>query len=338
VAKKFLKGYRKMARHSLFHVADGDPIHTVRAILRAPLERGILDAFFLPVWDKTTQQPAPSVITAPQELEHSDPFAPIMLCNSAPIAFREVQQNPNRRMGIVLRPCELRTYLSIADEKVSKSENSILISMDCLATFPVNDFDWRLNKAKDRDRLSRTALHFAAQGGLLFSRYRASCQLCEQPFPEKADVHFQLFGIETSKHIVIKTKGEETLIDLGMDSFPAESVPEEILERRARTLDRLLEWRKQSRAYASAHLSPEQKTIAGLIEHLRGCNACRNTIAAHCPIFKLDWLTNMEVDEEFVLQNWLGHCGGCGMCDHTCPEDYPIFITIAYLSRSLEAD
>ncbi|MCK5645289.1 MAG: hypothetical protein KAH97_00830 [Anaerolineales bacterium] len=327
-----------MALHSLFHVADGDPIHTVRAILRAPLEREILDAFFLPVWDETTQQPTTSVITSPQEFEHADPFAPVMLCNSAPIAIREVEQNPGRRMGIVFRPCELRTYLSIVDEKDTKLDNSILISMDCLATFPIDDFDWRMNKAQDRDRLSRTALHFAAQGGLLFSRYRASCQLCEQPFPEKADIHFQLFGIETSKHIVVKTKGEETLIDLGMDSFPAESVPEEILERRARTLERLLGWRMQSQAYASAHLSPEQKTMAGLIEHLRGCSACRNTITVHCPIFKLDWLANTDVDEELVLKKWLGHCGGCGMCDHTCPEDYPIFITIAYLSKSLEAD
>lgn len=323
-----------MALHSLFHVADGNPIHTVRAILRAPLEKGKLDAFFLPVWDKTTRQPAPSVITSPQEFEHAAPFAPVMLCNSAPIAIREVEQNPNRRMGIVLRPCELRTYQSIVNEKDSKSKNSILISMDCLATFPIDDFDWRLDKTQDRDRLSRTALHFAAQGGLLPSRYRGSCQLCEQPFPDKADVHFQLFGIETSKHIIVKTKGEETLNKLGMDSFPAESVPEQILERRARTLERLLGWRIHSQAYASAHLSPEQKTIAGLIEHLRNCNACRNIIANHCPIFKLEWITNSDMDKYFVLRNWLGYCGGCGMCEHTCPAGYPLFIIISYLRKS----
>jgi formate dehydrogenase subunit beta len=324
-----------MAFNKIIEVRNGDPIQTIREILRIPLENGLLDAFFLPVWAEETRRPSPSVITSPEEFRNADPFAPVMLCNSGSVAFQEVVQNPSRRIGIVLRPCELRTFLFLLSESGIHIENSVLISMDCLATFPVEDFGWRLEKAEERDNLSKTALHFAAQGGLLPSRYRGSCQLCDKPYPEKADLLLELFGIETSEHIGIMSERDDILQELGIESIIVKSVTPEMIERRERTLDRLLEWRMQSQAYASAHLTQEQKSIDGLLQHLRGCTACQTTIAQHCPTFELEWVTGSDIANVEILENWLGYCGGCGMCEHSCPEDFPIFKSISYLSRSI---
>jgi formate dehydrogenase subunit beta len=324
-----------MSFHKLIEVINGDPVQTIREILRIPLENGHLDAFFLPVWTEGAQSPSPSVITSPKEFRNADPFAPVMLCNSGAVAFQEVVQNPNRRIGIVLRPCELRTFLFLRSESGINTRNPVLISMDCMATFPVEDFGWRLDKAQERDRLSKTALHFAAQGGLLPSRYRDSCQLCDKPFPENADLLLELFGIETSEHIGIRSDEDDILNELGMETIVAKSISTEMIERRQRTLDRLLEWRRQSQAYASAHLTQEQKSFDGLIQHLRRCTSCQNTIAQHCPTFELEWVTGSEIVQAEILENWLGYCGGCGMCEHECPEDFPIFKSISYLSRSI---
>lgn len=324
-----------MAFHKVIAVRNSDPIQTIREILRIPLENGLLDAYFLPVWIEESQRPTPSVITSPGEFSFADPFAPVMYCNSGSIAFQEVEQHPSRRIGIVLRPCELSTFLFLLSESGIRADNAILISMDCLATFPVEDFGWRLEKAQDRDRLSKTALHFAAQGGLLPSRYRGSCQLCDKPYPERADLHIELFGIETSEHICIKSEGDDVLKDLGLEGVAVKPTSKEMIERRQRTLDRLLEWRMQSQAYASAHLTQDQKTISGLIQHLRTCTVCQTTMAQHCPTFELEWVTGSDVVDDEIIETWLGYCGGCGMCDHACPESFPVFKSISYLSRSI---
>lgn len=330
-----LKGSQEMSFDKLIEVRNGDPILTIRQILRIPLENGLLGAIFLPVWAEETQLPVPSVITSPEELSNADPFAPVMLCNSGSIAFEEVEQNPNRRIGIVLRPCELATFQFLVSESGIQTENSVFISMDCLATFPVKDFGWPLEKATERDRLSKTALHFAAQGGLLTSRYRGSCQLCDKPYPERADLHFELFGIETRKHIGVKSNSDDVLKELGLERVIVKSIPNEIIEKRELTLGRLLEWRMQSQAYASAHLTQEQKSIDGLIKHLRECTNCQTVLSQNCPTFELEWLTGSNVVKDELLENWLGYCGGCGMCEHECPDEFPIFTSISFLSRSM---
>jgi formate dehydrogenase subunit beta len=325
-----------MALHKVINVRDGDPIETIREVLRIPLENSLLDSIFLPVWTEDTQHPTPELVSSPEHISSADPFAPVMFCNSASTALHQVERNLQGRIGIVLRPCELRTFQFLVSESGLQAENAILISMDCLATFPLEDFGWRLDKADERDKLTKTALHFAAQGGLLPSRYRGSCQICDKPYPERADLHFELFGMETSVHIGVRSDRDEVLQELGLGDVVVQPVTASMVERRQRTLDRLLAWRMQSRAYASAHLSPEQKTIEGLIEHLRSCPTCQNVIREHCPTFEMEWISGSGAFQGEMLENWLGYCGGCGMCEHACPEDFPIFSSIAYLSQSID--
>lgn len=326
-----------MAFHKMIEVREGNPVQTTRQLLRIPLENNQLDEYFLPVWDEATLCPTPTVVSSPEMLSNADPFAPVMICNSGSIAFDHIEHNPDRRIGIVLRPCELRTLLFLLSERGIRPRNVLLISMDCLATFPAEDFGWRYEKSEDRDSLSKTALHFAAQGGLLPSRYRGGCQLCAKPYPERADLQFELFGIETSEYICLKSSHDDILERLGMESISFMPVPEEMIKRRERTLERLIGWRRQSRAYASAHLSPEQKTLPGLISHLKNCPDCQRILAQHCPIFELEWVTEGRDPPSEALENWLGYCGGCGMCEHSCPQDYPIFTTISYLSYAISA-
>lgn len=324
-----------MAFHMIIEVREGNPIQTTRQLLRMPLENNKLDAFLLPVWNEAARRPTPTVVSSPERLSDADPFAPVMVCNSGGVAFDHLEKNPDQRIGIILRPCELRTLLFLLSERGIRPANLLLISMDCLATFPPEDFGWRYEKIADRDTLSKTALHFAAQGGLLPSRYRGSCQLCAKPYPERADLQFELFGIETSEQICLKSDHDDILDRLGMDVTSFKPVPPEMIERRERTLERLIGWRRQSRAYASAHLTPEQKTLSGLLHHLKNCPDCQRIMAEHCPTFELEWVTDASDPPTEVLENWMGYCGGCGMCEHSCPQDFPIFTIISFLSNAI---
>jgi Fe-S oxidoreductase len=35
------------------------------------------------------------------------------------------------------------------------------------------------------------------------------------------------------------------------------------------------------------------------------------------------------------LKNWIRSCAGCGMCEHQCPDDYPLFSAIVQIRHAL---
>jgi Pyruvate/2-oxoacid:ferredoxin oxidoreductase delta subunit len=294
-----------------------------------------LDMILIPTWQEDSLLPKPALLTSHEELKDADPFAPIMRENAAKAAVTAIENNPEGSLGFVLRPCELVSLRVLAHQRDLKLGNTLVMGTDCLATFPEEDFKWRLENAQDREQLSREALHFAAQGGILPSRYRSSCQICEQPYPTHADVNFEFLGVETRDHFIIEVRDADLINDLGFDEISQEDIPPGIIARRERTLERIVDWRQQSLDYAFAHLSEAQKSIQGFVDHLQGCSPCRNNIAKLCPLFDVAWLSHQKSEQRAMLEKWLRSCSGCGMCSYTCPESYPLFNTVTFLSHRL---
>jgi Pyruvate/2-oxoacid:ferredoxin oxidoreductase delta subunit len=323
-----------MSVRRLIPVQDQDPLKKVRELLKLLWENAPLDGLFIPIWQDDAA-PVSTLITSPDAIKEADPFAPVMLRNSALTAAKILQQDPDRRLGFVLRPCELSNFLTLLQRWHLDPQNTITISMDCLATFPVQDFDWRLERSDHREYMSRSALHFAAQGGILPSRYRSSCQFCDEPFPKEADLHFELLGITTLDNLVVNFRTDETASYLGMNESNSQPLPDEISARRERILKKLMDWRQKAQAYALAHLSDENKSIEGLLSHLKECVYCHHLIQQHCPLFDMAWIMSDTPQYPPDVEIWLQNCGGCGMCESDCPQEYPLFKTILYLHKSL---
>jgi NAD-dependent dihydropyrimidine dehydrogenase PreA subunit len=323
-----------MCVRTLITVEAQDPLKTVRNLLRVIWTHAGLDGLFITLW-YSAGPPHPALIKSLDQIDHADPFAPVMRKNSAIDAVQSMQKHPQGRFGFMLRPCELRCFNTLRQHLKLSHTDGLLISSDCLATFPLQDFEWRLEDSEDREQMTQSILHFAIQGGLQPSRYRNSCQFCDRSYPENADLSIELLGINTSENLILKSRTHAIHETLGLDQFGGQVVPEEITRSRERILMRLSDWRQQALAYATSHLHEDQKTIKGLINHLLNCPVCRQTLHDCCPYFDFNWMTSQRVKSEKQVETWLKACSGCGMCESDCPEGFPLFLVILSLSKAL---
>lgn len=318
----------------LLPVDSQGPLEATRRLLAQVWERAGLEGMLIPVWIAGKRDPRPTLLADQALLDRADPFAPLMTSNAAPLAADVLRRPAGGRFGLVLRPCELRSLRVLAFRLGVDLDDCLLISSDCLATFPPEDFDWRLRQTSDYERLTQEALHFAAQGGILPSRLRGTCQFCEVPYPTDADLQIEVIGLETSKHLVLSLRDDDLTNRLGLSNGGTADVPSSLRDRRDHVLAKLASWRRQARAFAESHLDPQQSTLAALIAHLRACATCRDWLENACPLFARQWEASGDGDSAEELQAmWLDGCGGCGMCEHECPEGYPLPTVIGRLGR-----
>jgi formate dehydrogenase subunit beta len=316
----------------LLPVGPSGPLEATRAFLHQVWDRAALEGMFIPAWAEGQDDPRPALLNSPAQLDRADPFAPLMVLNTAPHIAALVADNPGRRLGAVLRPCELRSLRELARRQHANLGGLLLISPDCLATFPHEDFDWRVQNAAAIEKITDEALHFAAQGGILPSRLRPNCQACDHPYPADADIHIAVLGLETNRHLILGFRDADLVGRLEFQPQP--EPPADLVARRDRVLMKLTEWRQRSRAYAESHLEEGQSSLQGLVRHLRGCENCRTWISQACPFFSRAWeLAGAGQRIEDLEEGWLRSCGGCGMCDHACPDGYPLSTVIGHLAR-----
>lgn len=323
-----------MPIQKLLPVEPRGPLDATRRFLTQVWERGGLDGMFIPAWGAGEDDPRPVLLNEPAQLSRADPYAPLMVLNTAPHVAALTADTPSRRLAAVLRPCELRSLRELARRRRIDLSRLLLISPDCLATFPHEDFDWRVQHAAFIERITDEALHFAAQGGILPSRLRPSCQACDHPYPADADIHIGVLGMETNQSLLLGFRDADLLRQLGWQDAPEPSA--DLLARRTRVLEKLGEWRQRSRAYAESHLEEDQASVEGLVRHLRTCENCRSWISRACPFFADVWETSDSGERiTEVESSWLRSCGGCGMCDHACPDGYPLSTVVGHLTRRI---
>lgn len=310
-------------------VKDEQPLATTRRLLQSVWEAAPLNAFLIPIWSEEEQLPIPTLIRDPESLSQADPFAPVMPGNAARIALETIKAHSGGTLGLCLRPCEMRSLMNIIETEGISRENVLFISSDCLGALPPEDYHRHLTLMTDPSQMTRETLRFAAQGGILPSRYQQSCQLCDAPYPEQADLYLQLFGYETQKQISIGW--HESKFSAPLEAQLALSdVPPGIEARRARVLANLARWRSKSLEGRQDMLDRDHTTSAALLDHIKHCSQCWDVLETHCPTFGLP---DQQLEDEQELLAWLDSCGGCGMCDSTCPTGYPLFEVILTLRQ-----
>ena len=323
-----------MNAHRLLPVGEQGPLQASRMLLQHLWRHAELDALLIPAWDDEQRVPEPTLLEDPSRLDHADPFAPFMPHNAAGMAITALQQLQGRRFALAMHPCELASFRELARSKGLDPNEALLISTDCLSAFALDDTEWRGEAGQDPQHLTHEVLHFASQGGILASRFRGGCQYCDQLVPDNIDVHIGVLGLETSRHMLV------SILDMTLDQnlvralHLAPEVPSDIAQRRERVLKNLFTWRKRTWEQAVSTLDPNLATLEALSEHLTSCGPCRHRLQEHCPSFDPGWL---QLRREERLQDalaWVESCGGCGTCEHECPDDYPLFMAIWFLKKT----
>jgi formate dehydrogenase (coenzyme F420) beta subunit len=318
---------------------DGNPLTAVRQFLLELWPYAGLSGMLIPVYQVNGTQVAPTFIDDPGQLVQSDPFAPIVAGNSARQAPEAADAHPKGMLGAVLRSCESRAFDWLAAQEKIAPNRWLVIGVDCLASFPAADFEWRVNKAGSVERLTREALRFARLGGIAPYRYRHACQMCATPAVETADLRVELLGLPVKQIVLITTKDREIAKKLRLQELTDGIAPATLVARREATLAVLAGRRRRAldrMVQALADDAPAE--VEAFLAHIANCAPCRECLEA-CPVYTGDFSpVDNSVESSQAARRWLAACVACGMCEDACPRHLPLMAIISRISLVSDAN
>ena len=331
-----------MEKNTILPVSNGDVLKAIRTFLSSLLQRKLVDALLVPLELPTRDNVVPTIVSNPDRLQAANPLAPVMPLNSARLVslMTAVSPSPNK-LGVVLRPCELRALIELVKLKQASLENLILIGVDCLGTYSINDYGKFVQETATPARDFLNKFKEGKEDPLL----RKACQVCEYPIPMSADLVIGLIGIDFNTGILLKAntaEGERIIEEMGLEEGSVEgrdAAISKLISQRIERRDKLFEQTKKD-----VHgLEKLMATLATCVN----CHNCKTTCPlCYCkecffdsPVFEfeaekyLGWAQKkgalrMPTDTLLFHLTRLNHmvisCVGCGLCTEACPNNIPV--------------
>lgn len=331
-----------MPQSAVLKVKDGNLPNAIKDFLKGLLEKNLVEALLVPVELPSGNNVILTLVTEVEKLEDARPLAPVMPVNAAKIVSTLTKLAPSeKKIGVVLRSCELRALTELVKLKQADLTNLILIGIDCLGTCSVATYGMfcQENASPAEEFLKRVA---DGDDSLL----REACRICEYPAPinsEASDITIGLIGMDWKEGILLQAASPEgeliiDALELGAEGDPSqrEAALAALTEERIRQRDLLLQQTEQ-----------ELKGLDNMLQLLAPCVACHNCRIA-CPICYckeclLDSPTMVEFEaEKYVswaeqkgalrmpadsllfhlvrLNHMATSCVGCGLCEDACPN------------------
>ena len=318
----------------------GDPLGTVRRLIFSIWVHANLEALLAPLNGSTNSLPDYGLIRNPDQLSQMNPFKPLMLENTARYVPGILQDQPGIRLGLLLRPCEMRALIALAKRDGFDLDKLITICIDCLGTYSSSEFHWRAERKGSSEALTQETLQFARQGGIMAYRYRSACQLCGEPDAREADVNIGVLGLPVRQYILVSTQSETRRKNLGLEHLPNGPADIEALNQRSQLIARITERRNRTHdrvIQGIADILPAD--IETLVAQFADCGACQACLEA-CPICVVAFPQRGADNRYHVedIKKWLGSCAGCGMCEQACPQHQPLSAIFSHIHKELAGD
>ncbi len=328
-------------------ITDGDLLGTIQAFFRSILAQEEIGAILVPQVLPMKNVVMPTLVSDPERLSAADPLAPCFPMNAAKIASRLTRKPAGSRLALVMRPCEIRAFVELAKLNQAKTDEVLIIGIDCLGAFINADY----RKIAQESVADSTRLFVQNAGKGLSEAFGGvelakACRACEHPIAETADLSIGLVGIDTTRELLIKAgteKGEEFFDKLDVEQAPAPPSREEAVRA-------LLTERTEFRDRMLAETDAATDNIEKLTSYLGACVNCYNCRVAcpvcycrecvfttdvfdHEPSRYLRWAdrkgaVKMPTDTVFFHVTRIAHmstaCVGCGQCSNACPNEVPV--------------
>ncbi len=326
-------------------VRDGDTLGALREFLAAWWRRVELDALLVPVEQKQGATATSQVIEDPAELSVANPFAPLMLSNAAALIGDYAKRYRGRRVAAMLRPCELRTLMELKERQRLPGEANAVITLgvDCLATFPVDKYERRV-QAQGVEAVTREALAYAAEGGFSPSEFRTACQICAWPAPLDADVTIGAIGVHPDQYLLIIARDAAVDARLRLAAVTDGLATEVQVVQREAAVGSVAEQRARARAHLENAGSERQRfgDLGSVLSWFANCSLCGDCLDT-CPLYNGELSGMLGVHRErpplaelVDVSRWLASCSGCGMCEAACNQDVPLMLLISSLSHQIQ--
>lgn len=317
-----------------------DPLKTIRRFLHDLWQQAELQGMLLPTYQDDQAETKPHIVEDIKLLQEADPCVPLMPVNSSKLVVEYARLHPEGRYGAVLRSCEGRALTEITRRADLDLKNWLLIGVDCLASYPEDDFEWRVQKAGTVEQLTQENLSHARQGGIALHRFRHACQMCTAPQASLGDVLICLLGLPVKHVLLVQAKDEATARRLHLDQITDGEAPPALVAQHEQTVHTLVERRSRTLEHMIQDLNENlPQDVDELIAHLQNCTPCRECLDV-CPIYsyELDQSGSEPVLSREAAIRWLVSCVSCGMCEQACPNHLPLTATLRRISQELKFD
>lgn len=315
----------------------GDPLGRLQKFVEAIWQEARLEGMLVPLNGDPSGGMTPTLIKDRARLGKVNPFRPLMTENAAGRVPALLEENPDQRLGAIFRPCEARALVEMSKHNGFRPEKLLLLSVDCLATYDVEEYGWRAERKRTGGQLSDEALQFARQGGITPYRYRSACQVCYSPEAKAADLNISVLGLPVRRALLVNAADEATAERLRLDVHCDGIASPDLLDQHARVVEKLEARRRHTRERLCADLgSLLPRDVEALVNQFETCADCQRCLDA-CPICAVDYpqkdAANRYLDQD--LCRWLVSCAGCGMCEQACPQNQPLCLIFGRIRERL---
>lgn len=317
-------------------VENGDYLTAVSNLFKGLLEKKIIDLLMAPQELPSGKCVVQTLVGDPGKITGVNPFAPVLMQNSAKLVSDLTSDSGSEKVGVVLRPCEIRAVVELVKLKQAKKENLFIIAVDCPGTYEVDDYGRIAEEKKGGKNLTEEFLKGAIKG----LEVRHCCQGCEYPRYHLYDMNIGFIGSDIKKEIRIKLNKEDTRFtnELGLITIENDETDNAIKE--------LIEKRLKYKEGLFKDVSAKIKDINGLMDVLSTCKRCYNCQRA-CPICYCRECIMCSTTFEYEMRDYkrwverkgsvklppdtllfhltrLNHmavsCIACGQCTSACPS------------------
>lgn len=346
-----------MAKNARIVIKDGKTLEALQGLLGDLLKNKLVDALLVPLEVPSGENVVQALVTDFKHLEKANPVAPVMPVNSAKLVSDITTTSSHSKIGVVLKPCEIRALIELVKLKQASLDNLLIIGIDCLGTYSITDYGRFVQSADGKSSPSELTLSSLQTGRAISTdeyQPRSACQICEFPASEKSDLVIGLIGVDSKKEVLLRgltPAGEEIISKLGLQETKEANKRDEILVT-------LREERKKKKDRILAETEKEISDIQSLMATLARCMGCYNCKTA-CPICYCKRCLLETPTFDYGLETYLRRaerkgaikvptdtllfhltrmnhmitsCVGCGLCESACPNNIPllnIFRTVA---------